>query len=108
MTKVDLEAGLNSLRKSLRQMKALLAWEQLKQAEAKPHQPPAFQINDPIEADLKSEYSFFLSTSVRIHSILNDDSFTMQETEHQNIKKQLAKIEQQVYSLNLHQRFCIC
>jgi hypothetical protein len=108
MTEVDLEAGLKSMRKSLRQMKALLAWEQLKLAEAKSHQPPAFKINDPIEEDLKSEYSFFLSTSVQMHSILNDDLFTIKKTEHQNISKQLAKIEQQVYGLNLHQRICMC
>jgi len=49
MAEVDLEAGLRSLRRSLRQIRALLAWEELKQSEAKPDQPTAFQINDPIQ-----------------------------------------------------------
>jgi len=40
MAEADLEAGLKSLRKNLRQIKVLLAWEQLKQAEAKPGRPP--------------------------------------------------------------------
>jgi hypothetical protein len=40
MGDVDLEAGLRSLQESLRQIKTLLAWQQLKQAEAKPGQPP--------------------------------------------------------------------
>ena len=108
MEDIDLEAGLRSLRESLQKIKTLLAWEQLKQAEAKPGQPPAFTIYDPTETDLKNEYSFFLSTSVQIHSILNDGSFAMQEAELQSIKRQLKKIEQQVNGLNLHQRFCKC
>ncbi len=62
MTEMDLQAGLRSLRTSLRQIKSLMAWEQLKQAEAKPGEPPTFQAYDPTETDLKNEYSFFLST----------------------------------------------
>lgn len=108
MEDVDLEAGLRSLRNSLQQMKALLAWEQLKESEARPGQPPAFQISDPTEADLRNEYSFFLSTSVQMHSILDDVSVTMHEADRQSIKRQLSKIEQQVYGLNLQQRFCRC
>jgi len=108
MAEVDLQAGLRRLRASLRQIRALLAWEQLKQAEAKPGQPPAFTIYDPTETDLKNEYSFFLSTLVQIHSILYDGSFAMQEAELQSIKRQLKKIDHQANGLNLHQRFCNC
>ncbi len=106
MAKVDLEAGLKSLRESLRQIKALLAWEQLKQAEAEPGQPPAFQINDPTERDLKNEYSHFLYISVQMHSILNDGAVSISEAKRQNLKLHLAKVERQVWGLNLHQRFC--
>ena len=92
----------------MRHIKSLLAWEQLKQAEARPSQPPAFQINDPTEEDLRNEYSFFLSTLVQMHSILHDGSLSIPDTECQNIKGQLVKIERQVRGLNLHQRFCTC
>jgi len=108
MAEVDLQAGLRSLRDSLRQIKSLLAWKQLKQAEVRPSHPPAFQISDPTKTDLRNEYSFFLSTSLQMHSVLNDSSFAVSEADHQNIKRQLTKIEQQVYSLNLHQQFCTC
>ena len=108
MSEVDLEAGLRSLRKSLQQIKALLAWEQLKQSEARPAQLPAFTLDNSIETDLRDEYSFFLSTFIQMHSILNDGSFAIQETDRQSIKKQLTKIEQQAYGLSLHQRFCKC
>ena len=105
MAEPDLKAGLRSLRNSLRQIKALMAWEQLKQSEAKPGQPPSFTFNDFIETDLRNEYSFFSSMSVQIHSILNSDSPAVQEAEHQSIKRQLFKIEQEAYGLNLKKRF---
>ncbi|MFC1633955.1 hypothetical protein ACFL5Z_03870 [Planctomycetota bacterium] len=108
MTEVDLQAGLRSLRASLRQMESLLAWEQLKRAEAKPGQPPAFQEYDPTETDLKNEYSSFLSTSVQIHSILNDSSSAVAIAELQSIKRQLNRIDKRANALNLHQRFCHC
>ena len=105
MDEADLKAGLRSLRKSLRQIKALVAWEQLKQAEARPGQPPGFRITDPIETDLKNEYSFFLSVSVQMRGILIDDSSTTQEKEQESIKRQLSKIEQEVSDLNLNEHF---
>jgi len=105
MADVDLEAGLRSLRQSLRQIRSLLAWEQLKQSEARPNWQFSFQIYDPIETDLRNEYSFFLSISVQMHSILNDSSLNIKEPELHSIKEKLMKIEQQVQGLNLHQRF---
>ena len=90
---------------SLRQIKALLAWEQLKQAEARRDQPPAFQIYDPTETELKNEYSFFLSISVQIHSMLNDGALDIPEARRQGVLKRLAKVQNEVHSLGLNQRF---
>jgi len=105
MEEADLEAGLRSLRKSLRQIKSLLAWEQLKQSEARPGQPPSFAIHDFIETDLKNEYSFFVSISMQIHTILNSDSPAIKKTKHPSIERQLSKIEHEAYGLNLNKRF---
>ena len=106
MAEPDLKAGLQSLRKSLRQIKALLAWEQLRQSEARPGQPPSFTLNDFIETDLRNEYSFFVSISMQIHNILNSNSSSAPNTEHQSIERQLSNIEQEAYGLNLNKRFC--
>ena len=103
--KADLSAGLRSLRESLRQIKALLAWEELKQSEARPDQPLALILNDPIETDLRNEYSFFLSTSVQMHRFLDDSSGSAPAAERQKVQRQLVKIEQQLQGLNLHRRF---
>ncbi len=108
MEDIDLEAGLRSLRESLRKIKTLLAWEHLKQSEARPGWPPSFTFNDFLETDLRNEYSFFLSMSVQMHSIFNAKSLAMQDPEHQNIKKHLSKIELEAYCLNLNKRFCRC
>ena len=108
MEELDLDKVLRNLRDSLQEMKALLAWEQLKQSEVRPGQPPAFTIYDPTETDLKNEYSFFLSTLVQMHSNLKDHSLNISETKYQDINRQLTKIEQQFNSLNLHQRYRYC
>jgi hypothetical protein len=108
MAEADLEAGLRSLRGSLRQIKMLLAWQQLKQAETKPDQPPGFGMPGSVETDLRNEYSFFLATALQIHGVLNDTSLTIPEAKRQSIRSQLARIEQQLYSLNLNQKLCTC
>jgi len=108
MEKVDLQTGLRSLRASLQQIESLMAWEQLKQSEARPHQPPAFQISDPTETDLRNEYSFFLSTSMQMHNMLNDSAAVISRAKLRYLKIQLAKVERQVHNLNLHRRFYKC
>jgi len=108
MEEINFKAGLRSLRNSLQQIKALLAWQWLVETESRPHEPPGFRIADSVETDLKNEYSFFLATALQIHGILNDTSLTISEEKRQSIRSQLAKIEQQVYSLNLNQKLCTC
>ena len=108
MTEPDVKAGLRNLRQSLTQMKALLAWEQLKQSEARPGEPPAFQVYDPTETDLRNEYSSFLSTSIQIHTILNERDARIPEPARAAIREALATLEQHVYQLNLHQRGWRC
>jgi hypothetical protein len=108
MAEADFEAGLRSLRRSLQQIKALLAWQQLAETESRPHEPPGFRVADSVETDLRNEYSFFLATALQIHGVLNDTSLTISEAKRQSIRSQLAKIEQQLYSLNLNQKLCTC
>ena len=108
MSEQQIEAGLQSLENSLKQMKALVAWEELKRAEARPHQPPAFQIYDPTETDLRNEYSYFLSTSIKIHTILREHGASLSDKTRESIARQMVKIEQEVHGLNLHQRFWKC
>jgi hypothetical protein len=106
MVDADLEVGLRSLRQSLRRIKALLAWQDLKQAEAKPGLPPAFRITDSIDADLKNEYSFFLFTAVEMRGLLSDSTaLNVSEEKREHFKKQLLRIDNQLRSLDIPARF---
>jgi hypothetical protein len=98
MAQPDVEAGLTSLRQSLRRIKTLLAWQQLQQAEAEPHTPPSFALKDSVERDLGNEYAFFLSTSMQIYSLLNNTGLSnLSKEKCQYFKKQLLKLENQLH-----------
>jgi hypothetical protein len=106
MKNTDLDAGLRSLKNILKEIKALLAWEQLKQQEARPGQPPGFILDDPADQNIKNQYSSFLTTSLKMHGILNDATNNrISQAKRQYYKQQLLKIENQVRTLNLRERF---
>ena len=105
MAKADLQARLRTLRESLQQIKSLLAWEKLKKAEARPGQPPAFQVYDPTESELRDEFSFFLARLAEVRGLVDDGSFSISEHDYKNAKRQLLKLEQELQATNLHQRF---
>jgi hypothetical protein len=101
---MDLQAGVRSLNESLRRMKALLAWGQLKQQETRPGEPPSFQVYDPTATDLRNEYSHFLSTSVQIHGALCERSASIPVPLRETLQKKLAELEQEAHQLNLRRR----
>lgn len=86
-------------------MKSLLAWEQLKQLEKKPGPPPAFEIYDPTETDLRNEFSFFLASLADMQDFLDTRQQAVSERCRQSYKHRLLKLEQEAYALNLHKRF---
>lgn len=104
MVEMNLEKGLVSLRNSLKHIKSLLAWEQLKESETSYHHA-TFPTYDPTETDLRNECSFFLSKSTEIHRILNNGKINVSKTKRKEIKRELAKIEREFRSLNLQRRF---
>ena len=104
MEHTDLQADLLRLNESLGRMQSLLAWRRSKQHEARPGWPPSFQMYDPTETDLSNEYSFFLSTRLRIHASLNQLDRRFPKSLHEQIKKELAGLEHQVCALNLDGR----
>jgi len=107
-TDMNLQAGLRSLQASLRQIRSLLAWEQLRQSERRPGQPPSFQMHDPLEVDLRNEYSFFLSISTEMHALLNQPDVSITEHVRAKLKQSLAKLDQQIYQFDLHRRVWRC
>ncbi len=108
MEKADLEEGLSSLRKSLEQIKALLAWDELRSAESEPDPSLTFPMADSVETDLQNKYSFFVATSMQIRGLLNGGSYAIPQDERERLGRQLAKIEQQLCRIDLNRRRRLC
>lgn len=101
----DPQEKLQHLKESLKRIKALLAWEQLKCSETKQGRTILFQMRDSPDEDLRNEYDFFVNSSLALHSILKDQSTILTEAAKDTIWQQLAEVEGQVYWLELHRRF---
>lgn len=101
----DLQRELRRLHESLRQIKALVAWEQLKRCEAQSDRIWAFQMYDPAGDELENEYTFFAAGLARMRSVLNDHSFHISEAMREGIRRQLAHFERQAHALDLPRRF---
>ena len=100
MVEPDIEESLLRLCQSLERIKALVAWEQLKHGETRPSRISVFRMRDSTEGELQNEYSFFIATLSAIRSVLNDRSFCISEAVREDIGRQLADIEQEVYALD--------
>ena len=93
------------MRESLKQIKSLLAWEQLKKAETRPGEPPAFQIYDPTETELRNEFSFFLAKLAEVHALLDEGPVFISAEDYRKASRHIFKLEQELNATNLHQRF---
>ena len=106
MEEVDIEAKLKDLQDTVDQIKALLAWEQLKRAEARPGIPPGFVLNDSVEQDIKNQYSRFLMVRLEIHGILNNpDAFSRSSCAITVLQQRLKHVEREFQGLGLCERF---
>lgn len=97
---LDTEAALGSLRRSLEHIKALLAWEQLKQGEAGPRRLSTFQMHDPTCEQLRNEYSFFVAMFMGMRSVLGNRFLHFREATREHLRQQLADIERQINTIN--------
>ena len=105
MEHTDLQAGLRDLNESLGRMRTLRAWAQLKEDEARPHQPPSFQIYDPTATDLKNEYSHFLSTFNQVRRLLREHATPLSAPVRETLLRRLTALERQVRQFNLPERW---
>ena len=106
MTEANPQSGLKYLQDTLEEIKALLAWEQLKRQERRPGDVPAFMPNEDIDGDLRNLYSLFLATSLEMRGMLGNDSVPkLSQARQRRYRQQLLQMEGQVRSLNLPERF---
>jgi len=99
MTETVLLARLKTLQHILEEMKALLAWQQLKTTETRQRPSTSIRFNNTTQQDLLDKYSLFHSISMRIRSILDDSNTNITRKQRACIKSQLTKFELQAYYL---------
>lgn len=104
MKHLDLQTGLRGLNESLGRMRGLLAWSQLKQQEARPSEPPSFQMYDTTATDLRNEYSHFSAVSLQVHGILHEPSASLPMPVRETLLRKLAQLEQEAHQLHRHGR----
>lgn len=93
MKEVDLKAELKTLRQILQEMKALLAWQQLKHSEVRQISISGIRFFDTTNADMLDKYSSFLSISLQIHHILDEGKTKITKDEQSRVKSELVTME---------------
>ena len=105
MNECNIKAGLLSLRESLKRIQDLSAWQQLKQAEERPGQVPGFAWHDPVAVDLRDEYSFFLKTSLELHTCLQENKGALPLIQRRRLQEKLLALDKQVRAMHLADTF---
>jgi hypothetical protein len=104
MEKVNVEVVLRGLSQSVRQIRALLAWQELERSESKPGQPPSFRIDSHLEEDLRNEYSFFVKMALDLAEFLNQEepgTGAEEQRQRQRWKERLSRLEEEVRKLGV-------
>lgn len=102
MRKPNPETLLGDMRNSLDRIKALTAWQQLKQSEQYPGRPPAFVMSDPTCADLNNEYSRIMATCSQLQTVFNASkvpTITIGRT-----RREYFRLKQELNALNVPSR----
>ena len=105
MAEAGLEAGVQSLKQLLKQMKAMLAWQRFKLSEAKQRPIMNITFNDTTNMDLIDRYSSFFAISTQIHRFLDQDNAKISKAEKSRVKSELLTMEYQVHYLGSGIRF---
>ena len=106
MAQSNAQMQLNNLQDTFKELKGLLAWEELKRSEVRPGDPPGFTIGNDIEQDIKNQYSRFLVTRMQVRNLLdNPDTSSLSESKRVMLRESLIQIEKEFHGLNLHDRF---
>ena len=106
MTEAKLQSGLKHLKDTLEEIRALLAWEELKRQERRPGEAPAFVLTEDVDGDLRNLYAAFLAESETVRDLLQPaDLRKLPDAQRQGYRRQLAQLEAQMHCLNLTDRF---
>ena len=72
MTRETIDEQFRCLNEHVGEIKALLAWDQLKRAEVRPHVPPCFELADPTPIELRNRISGFWAQAHNLRDLIAD------------------------------------
>ena len=102
----DINVDLQKLQGTLDEIKALLAWEDLKRAEARATRPGGLILPNPVDQDIQNQYSGFLATSVHLHARLSEpQDLCLSENRYVLFRRRLARLQDEFRCLKLTERF---
>ncbi len=99
MDEPNIAEALTSLRRSLKNLKALIEWSKLVREHRDPHTPPAFRIDRGLQQEMRTEYSFFIKTAMEIRQALQQRQ--SEDSEKKRGWRRLRRIEKQFRQLEL-------
>jgi len=105
MDETDLQTRINRLAGSLDRIRGMLEWEQLKRSEASYGPASSFTLNDPVDTELRHEYSLFLFTWLQIQHILDNHTAALNQQARSRLREQLDLLQRRFHRLGLHHRF---
>ena len=104
MTDTEIVSALKQLEKTLGELKTHIAWQKLKQAEARPGEPPGFNIGDTVEDDMRHCCSAFLAQQLELrHKLWNADGKDISQRKKADYQRQLANLQSQFRQLDIPQ-----
>jgi hypothetical protein len=106
MSEVNVEAGLKQLSAGLREVRALLEWAELAEAETRPGTPPSFRLDHHVQEDLVVQTGGFIKTAMDLAEVLSQPGGQWgTEAERTRWKKKLFNLEEQFRKLRLRDTF---
>lgn len=102
MSETDPDIVLDEFRASLKRIKSLIAWQQLKQSETRPDQPATFVMYDSTQADLNNEYSQIIAVGAQMQTVLkNRELRTIRIV---RTRREYLRLKQELNALNVPAR----
>ena len=106
MTRETIEKYFKCLSEHIEQVRALLAWDQLKRAEVRPHVPPAFELADPTPVELRNRISSFWVQAQDLRDLIADRRRALlSPNQSYDYQQRLVKLEDQLRRLTLTETF---
>lgn len=106
MPEIHIEQPLENLKQSLKKIKTLLAWEQLRLAETAPAALPQLNQSHSEEKDLRNQYTYFLATSFDLGcDLASTNPIGLPPDLLQSYRQQLMQLEGEFRALQLNRRF---